>query len=137
MIVFCVGVKTNLRNPVTVGQSVGINFHVVPVKWQPFAVPTNAHSGWIQLLDSLLVRGTETRQMRSWPGSHAATRIESEAVAPQKLVIFPSVVIAGDVQAIGARSIVVGRGLAGKLRKKSLNVIEGHMFHEISPECAA
>src|SRR5207244_10950395 len=116
MIVFCVGVKTNLRNPVTVGQSVGINFHVVPVKWQPFAVPTNAHSGWIQLLDSLLVRGTETRQMRSCPGSHAATRIESEAVAPQKLVSFPSLVIAGGVHNISDRYSVVDLWLAGKVR---------------------
>src|SRR5207244_10681894 len=121
MLDFGIRVKEYMRHPVSVGQTYFINLLIIPVKWLLFALPNNAHSGWIQLLDSLLVRGTKTRQMRSWPGSHAATRIESEAVAPQKLVIFPSVVIAGDVKAIGARSLDVGRGIAGKVGKKSLN----------------
>src|SRR5947209_1072340 len=112
MIVFSIGVEANLRNPVAVFQPFRINLHEVPIKWQPFAITVNADACRIKFLDPLLIRGAKPRQMGARPRTHSASRIKSEAVASQKLVILLPEIVARYIETARAGAVVVCRRLA-------------------------
>src|SRR6476661_10307272 len=104
MIVFSISVEANLRNPIAVFQAFRINLHVVPIKWQPFAITVDADACRIQLFDSRLIGGTKPRQMGALSRTHSASGIESEPIAPQKLVTLFPVIVARYIEAVRAGS---------------------------------
>src|SRR2546425_5314526 len=112
VIVFSIRVEANLRNPIAVFQPFEINLHEVPIKWQTFTITVDADACRIQFFDSLLIRRAKPRQMGARPRTHSASRIKSEAVTSQKLVILLPKIVARYIETVRAGAIVVCRRLA-------------------------
>ena len=133
-----VGVEAHLGNPEAIGEAAGIDLHVVGAESEPFAVSPHAHASRIQLLDLLLVGRTKPRQTRARTGARPAARVEVEPPPAQVfLVVLVPEVVARNIEARFARAVVIRRGTPGKLRQEALDVVEGHVLREISPERAA